>query len=62
VHATAAGHGRAAPAPAPDADDTGSARLAQILAESGVTPGGRRHRYREDGESDDVLARVLGRS
>ncbi len=52
VHATAAGHA-GAPAPpvpvavgAPD-DEAGSARLAQILAESGVTPGGRRRRYRE---------------
>ncbi|MDP5184020.1 hypothetical protein QOZ88_15385 [Blastococcus sp. BMG 814] len=39
-------------------------RLAQILAENGATPasgGRRRRRYREDGESDDVLARVLGR-
>ncbi|RBY94114.1 hypothetical protein DQ244_01760 [Blastococcus sp. TBT05-19] len=38
--------------------------LARILAENGVTPssgGRRRRRYREDGESDDVLARVLGR-
>jgi hypothetical protein len=40
-------------------------RLAEILAENGVSPSGggrRRRRYREDGESDDVLARVLGRS
>ncbi|MGY1724603.1 DUF6779 domain-containing protein [Blastococcus sp. SYSU DS0533] len=39
-------------------------RLEQILAENGVSPasgGRRRRRYREDGESDDVLARVLGR-
>ncbi|WP_346621489.1 DUF6779 domain-containing protein [Blastococcus montanus] len=56
----------AAPQPAeagsgPDATD----RLARILAENGVSPssgGRRRRRYREDGESDDVLARVLGRS
>jgi hypothetical protein len=52
VHATAAGSA-AVPAPpvaaaggAPD-EDPGSARLAQILAEGGVTPGGRRRRYRE---------------
>ena len=41
-----------------------SDRLAQILAENGVSPssgGRRRRRYREDGQSDDVLARVLGR-
>jgi hypothetical protein len=38
-------------------------RLGEILAENGVsvsTGGRRRRRYREDGESDDVLARVLG--
>jgi hypothetical protein len=37
-------------------------RLAQILAENRVEPssgGRRRRRYREDGETDDVLARVL---
>ncbi len=36
--------------------------LARILAENGPAPstGGRRkRRYRDDGESDDVLARVL---
>jgi hypothetical protein len=36
--------------------------LARILAENGVTPptgGRRRRRYRDDGEPDDVLARVL---
>ncbi|WP_336030143.1 DUF6779 domain-containing protein [Geodermatophilus sp. FMUSA9-8] len=54
------------PAPAPVAvvtggDDPGAARLAQILAESGVRPGGRRRRYREDDAGEDVLARVLGR-
>ena len=46
--------------PRPGTDD----RLARILAENGVSPssgGRRRRRYREDGESDDVLARVLGR-
>ena len=40
-------------------------RLAEILAENGVSPasgGRRRRRYREDGDgSDDVLSRVLGR-
>ena len=38
-------------------------RLADILAENGVSPatgGRRRRRYRDDDESDDVLARVLG--
>jgi hypothetical protein len=46
--------------PAPETD--GHARLAEILAESGARPpsGRRRRRYREDGEPDDVLARVLG--
>jgi hypothetical protein len=37
-------------------------RLAEILAENGVSPaagGRRRRRYRDDDESDDVLARVL---
>jgi hypothetical protein len=63
--------GPAAPAPpAPAADATAPAeedparRLAELVAESGLTPpsgGRRRRRYREDGESDDVLARVLGR-
>jgi hypothetical protein len=36
--------------------------LARILAENGTAPstgGRRRRRYREDGEPDDVLARVL---
>ncbi len=51
-----------AEAPAPVEEDP-AGRLSELLAESGLTPpsGGRR-RYREDGESDDVLARVLGRS
>jgi hypothetical protein len=38
-------------------------RLADILAENGVSPatgGRRRRRYRDDDEPDDVLARVLG--
>ncbi len=61
------------PAPVPPPADTavpgpatspGSGnRLAEILAENGVTPAGggrRRRRYRDD-DSDDVLARVLGR-
>jgi hypothetical protein len=46
-------------APAPGTD----ARLAEILAENGVSPATgsrRRHRYRDDDEPDDVLARVLG--
>ncbi|CCG01544.1 conserved protein of unknown function [Blastococcus saxobsidens DD2] len=57
----------AAPQPADDGRAPGqdtSDRLAQILAENGVSTssgGRRRRRYREDGESDDVLARVLGR-
>nr|MDP9461748.1 transcriptional regulator [Actinomycetota bacterium] len=40
-------------------------RLAEILAENGVSPstgGRRRHRYRDESEPDDVLARVLGQS
>ncbi|MGR7025171.1 DUF6779 domain-containing protein [Geodermatophilus sp. URMC 62] len=67
VHAAAAGHAAGGWSPAASAavasqpDDAGSARLAQILAESGVTPGGRRHRYRDEDPGDDVLARVLGR-
>jgi Domain of unknown function (DUF6779) len=47
--------------PAPDVDGEGN-RLAEILAENGVSPstgGRRRRRYREDGEPDDVLARIL---
>ncbi|MGY1759929.1 hypothetical protein ACI79G_13675 [Geodermatophilus sp. SYSU D00779] len=47
------------------ADEAPGRRLAQLPAGSGLTPpsgGRRRRRYREDGESDDVLARVLGRS
>ncbi|MGY1670906.1 DUF6779 domain-containing protein [Geodermatophilus sp. SYSU D00710] len=51
VHAVAAGHaGASTPSPGRAADipdDPGAARLARILAESGVTPGGRRRRYRE---------------
>ncbi|HZB18784.1 MAG TPA: hypothetical protein VE463_03010, partial [Blastococcus sp.] len=38
-------------------------RLADILAENGVSPstgGRRRRRYRDEDEQDDVLARVLG--
>jgi hypothetical protein len=52
-----------AAAPAPAEEDS-AGRLAELLTESGLTPpsgGRRRRRYREDGESDDVLARVLGR-
>jgi hypothetical protein len=40
-------------------------RLADILAENGVSPatgGRRRRRYRDEDETDDVLARVLGNS
>ncbi len=52
VHAAAAGHAGVPAPPVPQAggapeEDPGSARLAQILAEGGVTPGGRRRRYRE---------------
>jgi hypothetical protein len=48
---------------APGVPLPGEARLAQILAENGASPGGRRrHRRREDDEDDDVLARVLRRS
>lgn len=46
------------------AGPTTTDRLAQIMAENGGQPSGdgrRRRRYREDGETDDVLARVLGR-
>jgi hypothetical protein len=53
------------PAAAPSEPTTQDNRLAEILAENGVTPatgGRRRRRYRDDGESDDVLARVLGRN
>jgi hypothetical protein len=57
--------------PAPDAladplarEPAGHVRLTEILAANAVIPAGtprRRHRYREDDEPDDVLARVLGR-
>lgn len=60
-----------APAPAPPpaaspapAEDQPATRLAELIAESGLTPpsgGRRRRRYREDDETDDVLSRVLGR-
>ncbi len=53
-----------APAAGPSTSPGGSNRLAEILAENGVSPvagGRRRRRYREDGDSDDVLSRVLGR-
>ncbi|MGY1830751.1 DUF6779 domain-containing protein [Geodermatophilus sp. SYSU D01180] len=47
VQSAAARHGgHGAPVPPAD-DEAGAARLAQILAESGVTPGGRRRRYRD---------------
>jgi hypothetical protein len=48
-------------ATAPD----GHVRVAEILAENGISPTGtprRRRRYREADEPDDVLARVLGRT
>ncbi|NEK57592.1 hypothetical protein GCU56_06865 [Geodermatophilus sabuli] len=52
--------------PVPSHDDPpapqGSARLAEILAESAPPSGGRRRRrYRDEDDSDDVLSRVLGR-
>jgi len=53
------GDGGPRPAGGPESDS----RLAEILAENGVSPsssGRRRRRYREDDEPDDVLARVLG--
>ncbi|TFV90578.1 DUF6779 domain-containing protein [Blastococcus sp. CT_GayMR16] len=49
----------------PDEPTTQDTRLAEILAENGVTPapgGRRRRRYRDEDEPDDVLARVLGRN
>ncbi|MBN1091431.1 hypothetical protein JKP75_01805 [Blastococcus sp. TML/M2B] len=58
----------AQPAPAPPAGPEtspgSSNRLAEILAENGVSAAGggrRRRRYREEGDADDVLSRVLGR-
>jgi hypothetical protein len=48
----------------PSQSPASDSRLAQILAENGVSPstgGRRRRRYRDDDESDDVLARVLRR-
>lgn len=56
------GYRVALPAEPPRAP-AGDNRLAEILAENGVSPstgGRRRRRYRDDG-ADDVLARVLGR-
>ena len=52
---------REEPAPQPEPTEHGT-RLAEILAENGVSPatgGRRRRRYREDDEADDVLARIL---
>jgi hypothetical protein len=52
---------REEPAPDPEPRTQGT-RVAEILAENGVSPatgGRRRRRYRDDDESDDVLARVL---
>ncbi|MDT0275862.1 DUF6779 domain-containing protein [Blastococcus goldschmidtiae] len=51
-------------APGPTTSPGSGNRLAEILAENGVSPaagGRRRRRYRDDDESDDVLSRVLGR-
>ncbi|WP_040337445.1 DUF6779 domain-containing protein [Candidatus Blastococcus massiliensis] len=53
----------APPAAGPVTSPGSEKRLSEILAENGVTPpsgGRRRRRYREDGDADDVLARVLG--
>ena len=52
---------RVRPEPEPEPTTQGT-RVAEILAENGVsssTGGRRRRRYREDDDSDDVLARVL---
>ena len=52
-------------APAAAAGATQDNRLAEILAENGINPstgGRRRHRYRDEDEPDDVLARVLRQS
>jgi hypothetical protein len=62
------GYRVAVPPPEPPAHlepPTEGNRLAEILAENGVTPtsgGRRRRRYRDEDEPDDVLARVLGRN
>lgn len=48
--------------PAAQPEPTQESRLAEILAENAVSPatgGRRRRRYRDEDESDDVLARVL---
>ena len=48
--------------PAAQPEPTQESRLAEILAENGVSPatgGRRRRRYRDEDGSDDVLARVL---
>ncbi len=64
VHATAADHAGPPPVhpvPAPPVPgDPGAERLAQILAESGVRPGGRRRRYRDEEAGEDVLEWVPG--
>lgn len=50
------------PATGPVTSPGSGNRLAEILAENGSTgQGRRRRRYREDGDADDVLSRVLGR-
>ncbi len=51
------------PPPSPSPSPSSEKPLADILAENGVSPsvgGRRRRRYRDEGEPDDVLARVLG--
>ena len=57
------GYRVAVPVEEPAAPAAQEKRLADILAENGVTPnsgGRRRRRYRDEDEPDDVLARVLG--
>ncbi|SDF60932.1 hypothetical protein SAMN05660662_2708 [Blastococcus aurantiacus] len=52
------------PAAGPTTSPGSGNRLAEILAENGVSPatgGRRRRRYRDDDDADDVLSRVLGR-
>jgi hypothetical protein len=55
----------ATPPPSRSEPTTQGTRVAEILAENGVTPaagGRRRRRYRDEDETDDVLSRVLGRN
>jgi hypothetical protein len=52
----------AAPPPSRSEPTTQGTRVAEILAENGVTPapgGRRRRRYRDEDDTDDVLSRVL---